>query len=106
MFSLKQISTTQARDMMLDQETTVVDIRDIQSFQQGHIDGAVHLDSHSVQDFLETADPDLPIIVYCYHGHSSISAAQFLIEKGFEDVYSMDGGYEMWQNQYPNDLAK
>jgi len=103
MFSLKQISTTQARDMIRDQETTVADIRDVQSFQHSHIDGAIHLDSHSIQDFLETANLDLPLIVYCYHGHSSISAAQFLIEKGFEDVYSMDGGYEMWQQQYGND---
>jgi thiosulfate sulfurtransferase len=102
MFSFKQISVIEAKSMMESRQATVVDIRDGQSFQQGHIAGAVHLDNTTVQSFLETADLDLPLIVYCYHGHSSMSAAQFLCEKGFDEVYSMDGGYEMWHGQFGN----
>jgi rhodanese-related sulfurtransferase len=32
---------------------------------------------------------------------SSQSAAAFLNEKVFENVYSMDGGVELWRCQYP-----
>jgi thiosulfate sulfurtransferase len=100
MYPFKQISTTDAKAMLDQGDVTLVDIRDAQSFAQGHIEGATHLDNSSVQDFIESADPDKPLIVYCYHGHSSMSAASFLCEKGFEEVYSMDGGYELWRTQF------
>ena len=40
---------------------------------------------------------DKSIIVCCYHGNSSQSAAEFLVKSGFNDVYSLDGGYEAWR---------
>ena len=43
---------------------------------------------------------DLPVLVYCYHGISSQSAAEFLNQKGFEDVYSVDGGFEACQGLF------
>ncbi|MCV6069119.1 sulfurtransferase, partial [Escherichia coli] len=32
-----------------------------------------------------------------YHGISSQGAAQYLVNQGFEQVYSVDGGFEAWQ---------
>jgi thiosulfate sulfurtransferase len=43
----------------------------------------------------------VPVIVCCYHGVSSQQAAQFLIHQGFENVYSMDGGFEAWRKELP-----
>jgi len=40
-------------------------------------------------------------VVVCYHGNSSQQAAQFFAGEGFNDVYSMDGGFEAWKLQYP-----
>ncbi len=100
MYPFKRISVTEAKTMIDQGDVNVADIRDEVAFQQGHIAGAVHLTNHSVQEFIDTADPDKPLIVYCYHGHSSMSAAQFLIDKGFDDVYSMDGGYEIWRSHF------
>jgi thiosulfate sulfurtransferase len=37
-----------------------------------------------------------PILVMCYHGISSQGAAQYLVNQGFEEVYSVDGGFEAW----------
>ncbi len=101
MTSFERISTTQALQMLNDADAQLVDIRDLGSYSQAHIAGAYHLDNHSLQEFIEQADPDRPLIVYCYHGNSSQSAAAFLYEKGFEKVYSMDGGFEAWRQQHP-----
>jgi thiosulfate sulfurtransferase len=101
MNEFKRISTGEAKTLIDSKGANLVDIRDEQSFQQAHIHNAVHLDNTSLQVFIETADPDKPLVVYCYHGNSSQSAAQFLYEKGFEDVYSMDGGFEVWRQQFP-----
>jgi len=40
-------------------------------------------------------------VVVCYHGHSSQPAAQYFAAQGFEDVYSMDGGFEVWKLNNP-----
>ena len=34
----------------------------------------------------------------CYHGVSSRNTAQFLVEQGFEEVYSVKGGFDGWVN--------
>ena len=36
------------------------------------------------------------ILIYCYHGNSSKSAANFFVQHGFEKVLSMDEGYVGW----------
>nr|WP_297348711.1 thiosulfate sulfurtransferase GlpE [uncultured Glaciecola sp.] len=80
----------------------VVDIRDDQSFEQAHIPGAFHLTNGSIQRFMDENDFDTPVIVVCYHGHSSQQAAQYILHQGFENVYSMDGGFEVWRTQFPS----
>lgn len=75
----------------------VVDIRDEQSFANGHISSALHLDNNSVQSFVENADTSKPLLVYCYHGNTSQSAAAYFGEQGFEEAYSMDGGFSDWE---------
>ncbi|WP_438281244.1 thiosulfate sulfurtransferase GlpE [Pseudomonas alabamensis] len=84
----------------------VVDIRDVQAYAAGHIQGSTHLDNHSVADFIRNADLDAPTVVVCYHGNSSQSAAAYLIGQGFSDVYSLDGGFELWRSTYPQDTAR
>jgi thiosulfate sulfurtransferase len=39
--------------------------------------------------------------VVCYHGHSSQGAAQFMLQQGFAEVYSMDGGFTEWAKVQP-----
>lgn len=94
----KRIDVHQVRAMMEgDPGLQIVDIRDEQSFISGHIDSARHLDNSSVQAFVESADLDRPLVVYCYHGNMSQSAAAYFSEQGFEDTYSMDGGFSDWE---------
>lgn len=80
----------------------VVDIRDDQAFEQAHIPGAFHLTNGSIQRFMDANDFDTPVIVVCYHGHSSQQAAQYILHQGFDNVYSMDGGFEVWRTHFPS----
>ena len=83
----------------------VVDIRDPQSYAMGHISGARHIDNYSVADFIREADMDAPLVVVCYHGNSSQSAAAYFVQQGFSEVYSLDGGFELWRSVYPADTS-
>ncbi len=92
----KHISTLETAQLIAEQSATVVDIRDLLSFNQGHIKGAYRVDNQNIQDFITRSDLDKPLIVCCYHGHSSMPAADYFSQQGFEDVYSMDGGMAEW----------
>lgn len=105
MSDFKRIGAEQAQQMR-GEGGVIVDIRDAHSFTEGHIPGARHLDNHSLPDFIAASDLDQPLIVSCYHGHSSQSAAAYLVHQGFSDVYSLDGGFEGWRNQYPQDIER
>ena len=81
------------------QGAQIVDIRDPHSYASLHVTGAQRL------DFIAAADLDAPLLVFCYHGHSSQSAAAFLAGQGFSQVYSVDGGFENWRTRYPDETA-
>ena len=105
MSEFKRIPPEQAQALR-QQGAVVVDIRDPQSFAAGHISGSKHLDNHSLADFIRNADLDAPTLVVCYHGNSSQGAAAYLISQGFSDVYSLDGGFELWRHTYPADVER
>ncbi len=97
--NFKRIDAEQARVLLATsagKSTQVVDIRDDQSFARGHIDSATHLHNSNLQEFLDAADLEAPLLVYCYHGNMSLSAAAYFAEQGFVDAYSLDGGYDAW----------
>lgn len=79
----------------------LVDIRDINSYQAHHIKHSERIDNDTLPDFLRYADMDKPIIVCCYHGISSIQAAGFLAQQGFDFVYSLEGGFAAYSVQHP-----
>jgi thiosulfate sulfurtransferase len=105
MSEFQRISPQQAQALR-QQGAVIVDIRDPQSFAAGHIQGSHHLDNHSLHDFIRNADLDAPLIVSCYHGNSSQGAAAYLVGQGFSQVYSLDGGFELWRATYPDDTAQ
>lgn len=96
MMSLKHIDVQHACVMLQNGEALLVDIRDAQSFALAHVKTAYHLTNETLQTFLDTVEVDQPILVMCYHGISSQSAGNYLIQQGYQDVYSVDGGMDSW----------
>ena len=86
-------------DKINDQEEYIIaDIRDKLSFKNEHIDSAINLSNENMTKFISETEKHKSIVVYCYHGNSSKQVAQFLVNNGFEDVYSLNGGYELWRS--------
>jgi len=73
----------------------LIDSRSTESWDQGHIPGAIHLPTAE----LATADldPDLPVVTYCWGPgcNGATRAALVLAERGFA-VKEMIGGIEYW----------
>jgi thiosulfate sulfurtransferase len=91
------ISVQETQNKLLEGKVRIVDIRDDAAFAAGHIKDSIQLTNGSLQSFMSDVEFDTPVIVCCYHGVSSQQAAQFLIHQGFEEVYSLDGGFEAWR---------
>lgn len=104
--NINRISCEQAHELMQDERCQVVDIRDGQSYALGHPKGATLLDNDSVPVFIGQADLTAPTLVFCYHGNSSQQATAFLQEQGFTDAHSVDGGFEMWRQLFPNNVEQ
>ncbi len=100
MQQFQHISPQLTKEKLDKGEIKVVDIRDDQSFELGHIPTSFHLSNSSVSQFVTENEFETPVVVCCYHGISSQQAAQFLIHQGFEEVYSMDGGFEAWRASF------
>jgi thiosulfate sulfurtransferase len=101
MSDFQRIAPEQACELVA-QGAALVDIRDPQSFEQAHITDAVRLDNDSLQGYVDNADKQAPLIVCCYHGNSSQPAAAYLASLGFDQVYSLDGGFELWRQLFPD----
>ncbi|EIN0313292.1 thiosulfate sulfurtransferase GlpE [Salmonella enterica] len=83
----------------------LVDIRDPQSYAMGHAPQAFHLTNDTLGAFMREHGFDTAVMVMCYHGNSSKGAAQYLLQQGYDAVYSIDGGFEGWHRRFPADVA-
>lgn len=101
MTEFKRISVADAHEMINKGDVVIADIRDEMSFANGHVENAFHLSNGTMVSFSQNYDYETPVLVFCYHGNSSQGAAQYLVQQGYEEVYSVDGGFEMWKLNYP-----
>lgn len=97
-----RISANDAKVLIDQGNSQIIDIRDAMSFQSGHMKDAIRIDNEGVPHFMANADQQAPLIICCYHGNSSQNAAHYFSEQGFKDVYSLDGGFEEWKVLHPD----
>ncbi|MEP0071201.1 MAG: thiosulfate sulfurtransferase GlpE [Marinomonas sp.] len=86
---------------IIENNAIIVDIRDLASFQTSHVTDAISLTNDNVQNFIDNTDKSKPVIVCCYHGNSSKGAAEYLAAEGFQEVYSLNGGFSQWSATFP-----
>jgi molybdopterin/thiamine biosynthesis adenylyltransferase/rhodanese-related sulfurtransferase len=81
---------------------TLIDVRESEEWDRGHIPGAVHVPRGYLESRVEgaVADRDAPVVIYCASGQRSALAAHTLSELlGYTDVRSMTGGITLWKDR-------
>lgn len=94
----QQISQEEAKEMMDNQEVLILDVREQDEYDSGHIPGAVLLPVGSITE--ESAaevipEKDATVLVYCRSGNRSKTAAKALAELGYTGIYEF-GGITTW----------
>ncbi|HSN77152.1 MAG TPA: molybdopterin-synthase adenylyltransferase MoeB [Anaerolineae bacterium] len=77
----------------------VIDIREREEFEQGHVPGAIFIPRGFLELRIEqhAYDPATPIVLYCAGGVRSALAARNLQEMGYTHVESLIGGFGGWR---------
>jgi rhodanese-related sulfurtransferase len=89
---------------MNNDNTVIIDVREANEFKNGHIDSAINTPLGNFEKHIEQLKKDKhnPLIVVCQTGTRSTTACKKLTAAGFDQVFSMIGGMQSWQeNNYP-----
>src|SRR3954462_8896860 len=81
---------------------TLIDVRESEEWDAGHIPGARHVPRGYLESRVEAAAPekDQRVVLYCASGQRSALAANTLQQLlGYEDVASMTGGITLWKDR-------
>ncbi len=107
---IEEVDAPQARVLVDSAEPPVlVDVREADEWDEGHIPGAVHVPRGHLESRIEQVAPDKarPVLLYCAGGSRSAFAAKTLEELGYETVTSLAGGYTDWKrNGFPTQLPQ
>ena len=96
--SYQQISQEEAKEMMDTQDVIILDVREQDEYDSGHIPGAVLLPVGTIDK--ETAAEVIPekestVLVYCRSGNRSKTTSSALAELGYTNIYEF-GGINTW----------
>lgn len=74
----------------------ILDVREVDEFQRGHIDGALNLPLSGFPEVVEELDQAKEYHVICHSGSRSQMACEYLGSKGFTTTNIM-GGMSAWR---------
>jgi molybdopterin/thiamine biosynthesis adenylyltransferase/rhodanese-related sulfurtransferase len=96
---IDEVNASRAREIIAEDSAAVVDVRERDEWDEGHIPGAVHVPRGNLESRIETAVPDKSrqVVLYCSGGNRSAFAAKTLEELGYEHVVSLAGGFTDWK---------
>ena len=78
------------------EDITILDVREVDEFQAGHIEGVLNAPLSTLDKEYEQLDSSKRYYVICQGGMRSERACQFLEAEGF-DVVNVEGGMNQWK---------
>ena len=104
----QQITELPLSELDLATDPILIDVREPQEANAGMIPGAMNIPRGVLEFQIQThpalrgaqhpavAHTDTPIVLYCQSGGRSALAALSLQQMGFNQVVSLQGGYQAW----------
>lgn len=96
--SYQQITQEEAKEMMDSQDVIILDVREQNEYDSGHIPGAVLLPVGTIDETTAAeviSEKDSTVLVYCRSGNRSKTASSTLAELGYTNIYEF-GGINTW----------
>ena len=92
-----EVGQVDAADIPLtfDRSVVLLDVREDDEWQRGHVAGAQHVPMGDVPARLGEIDPEATLYVVCHAGGRSQRVAQYLARNGYEPL-NVSGGMLAW----------
>lgn len=84
----------------------LVDIRTKEEFENETIDGAINIFTPDLRTRFNELPKDKKIVLFCNTGFQSYVASRILIQRGFENVYSLTAGITLYKELAKDKLRK
>ncbi|HEU0000755.1 MAG TPA: MBL fold metallo-hydrolase [Ktedonobacteraceae bacterium] len=100
---LREITVAQLREML--PGVPVLDVRDQNEWDEGHIEGALHVPYYFIEQQLQSGNNELqryadqPLAVTCASGQRSTIASSLLQKHGFTQLFNVMGGMDAWNDK-------
>jgi hydroxyacylglutathione hydrolase len=95
--TLAQVTPEALRERLArDRTLTMLDVRSDAEYEDGHINGAIHIMGGVLKDRAQELRGRGPIAIACGTGYRSTVAASVLERAGFTDLVNLTGGMAAW----------
>lgn len=88
-----KINAKQAKEMMENDDVIVVDVRNQEEYETGHIKNSILIPLNTISKKAPALlqNKDSTILVYCRSGRRSAMASQQLAKMGYSNIYDFGG---------------
>jgi rhodanese-related sulfurtransferase len=93
-----KVSPQDAVILINNQEAVIVDIRDLEQFNKGHIIHSIHVNKEDYHAKKLTKYQEKPLILVCQKGEISQSVAAQWLQAGYTQLRVLSGGIEAWRD--------
>ena len=74
----------------------LIDVRSPLEVARGAIAGARNIELSVLPAHADELDPEAPYVLYCLSGARSAQGCTYLAQRGFRDLYHLEGGIAAW----------
>ncbi len=85
----------------------LLDIRTGEKYYKSRIENCIWAETKSqLNPLLDNINKEVPIFIYCEIGKRSNQCSNYILKKGFKNIYELKGGFRDWiKNGYPVDSS-
>ena len=91
------LSPQEVKNWQAQKKVIIVDVREPQEYEAGHIDGAINIPYRDIEPRAKEINFEDTYVFYCIHSSwRAPYAANFLADQGHANVYILEGGIAAW----------
>lgn len=84
----------------------LIDVRPEISYKTNTIPNSINIPIDKIREKINEIPKDKKVILFCNTGYTSYCASRILLQNGFNNVYSLMGGFEFYREQTKQTIKK
>jgi len=103
---IQDLTPKEFKDYLVDDEVTLVDVREQWEFDICQIKGAILMPLSEIGKSYLNLNKDSKIALYCHSGIRSMHVADFLLSQGFQSLANLQCGIDAWTQEIDTTLER